>query len=76
MNIKELTEIGGKAENLDELIKDENWEVRETVARQGRAKDLDVQVNDDDWSVRLAVAWKVAEYKKLEEIWSLLKHIW
>lgn len=40
---------------LDELVKDEDWEVRKEIAKLGREKYLDILVKDDFYQVRLAV---------------------
>ena len=42
--------------NLDEFVKDEDWYVREAVAKHGRPQDLDILVRDKDYDVRAAVA--------------------
>ena len=42
--------------NLDEFVKDEDYDVRVAVARYGRPQDLDILVKDKDWFVRMAVA--------------------
>ena len=41
-------------DNLDDLVNDEDYDVRSEVARQGYG--LDILVNDDDWVVRREVA--------------------
>ena len=41
-------------DNLEELVNNEEWYIREEVAKQGYG--LDKLVNDEDWNVRLEVA--------------------
>lgn len=47
----------GRNEDLNRLVNDPDWNVRQEVARRGRDKDLDKLVNDPDPDVREQVAW-------------------
>ena len=51
----------GRPQDLDILVNDENWCVREAVARYGRPQDLDILVKDEDCRVRKITKQKLSK---------------
>lgn len=46
----------GRDKDLDKLVSDPDWQVRQAVAYRGRGEDLDKLVGDPDYKVRMRVA--------------------
>lgn len=55
MTIEEML-MNVTEEELDKLVKSDDWAIRCLVVERGRDKDLDILVHDENWLVRIKVA--------------------
>ena len=63
--LEEKLQLAKQGKDLDNLVHDENEEVRMAVAEHGRDEDLDILVNDESAWVRMEVV-KVGRPKDLD----------